>query len=77
MLYEREQDYVTHTATYKVEDTNHGNVYMYLTRGADLPSDSVKTYACYVDINGRDNSDGSVPANNKGWESRTFGKKTA
>ena len=43
---------------------------MYLTRGADLPSDSVKTYACYVDINGRDNSDGSVPANNKGWESR-------
>ena len=69
-LYEREQDYETHTATYKVEDTNHGNVYMYLTRGADLPSDSVKTYACYVDINGRDNSDGSVPANNKGWESR-------
>ncbi|MGN0825821.1 MAG: hypothetical protein ACI4NK_05400, partial [Christensenellales bacterium] len=69
-LYEREQDYGTHTATYKVEDTNHGNVYMYLTRGADLPSDSVKTYACYVDINGRDNSDGSVPANNKGWESR-------
>lgn len=35
-----------------------------------FPSDSVKTYACYVDINGRDNSDGSVPANNKGWESR-------
>lgn len=69
-LYEREQDYGTHTATYKVEDTNHGNVYMYLTRGADLPSDSVKTYACYVDLNGRDNSDGSVPANNKGWESR-------
>lgn len=69
-LYEREQNFETHKAVYKVEDTNRGAVYMYLSRGADLPADSVKTYACYVDINGKDNSDGSVPANNKGWESR-------
>lgn len=68
-LYDTNQDYATHTATYRIEDTNRGSVYIYITRGADLPADTVKTYACYVDINGRDNSDGSVSANNKGWES--------
>lgn len=68
-IYDTNQDYATHTATYRIEDTNRGSVYIYITRGADLPADTVKTYACYVDINGKDNSDGSVPANNKGWES--------